>query len=267
MKKRNILWTIILCIILGVSLPGCNKTKTTTQTEQSKAVIIDTDPGTDDSTALMLAQANLKDNVKLLVSSYGNSPLSSTTENTAKLADLYGIKAEILQGAVGPAEGARPPSLTEGLDGIASAGLPQSTRNIIKTDTSDYLYDFLKAHPGSDYVVLGPMTNLANLLNKYPESEKFIGRVITMAGGLEVFNMDDCAEFNTVSYTHLDVYKRQEPYRDVIEIEDTSPKGELLLQTIKAKSNWSTIQTIVMDSSHPALEELIKVSLLSLIHI
>lgn len=201
MKMKQLL-IITLCLALCCAVAGC-AAATPQQSVPEKidppkppSIIIDTDPGTDDSTALMLAQANLGERVGLLVSSYGNSPLSSTTANTARLADLYGMQAIILQGAALPVEGARMPALTEGENGIASAGLPESAREIIQTDPSDYLYEYLKANPGSDYVVLGPMTNLANLLSKHPDAKGMIGRVITMAGGLSVFNMDDCAEFN-----------------------------------------------------------------------
>lgn len=192
MKRKLLSISLILLILLGMTACG----GAPSEMSASPSVIIDTDPGTDDSTALLLAQAGLGARVKLVVSSYGNSPLEQTTANAAKLADLYGMSADILQGAAGPMAGAREPQFSEGADGIASAGLPESDREILRTDTSDYLYEFLRENPGTEYVVLGPMTNLAALLEKHPQAEKLIGRVVTMAGGFEEFNMDDCAEFN-----------------------------------------------------------------------
>ncbi len=183
---------ICLLLLLVLTLAACAKPMSGGQ----DAYIIDCDPGSGDSVALMLAKANLGDSVKLLVSSYGSSPVAATTGNLSQLAQLYGFTAELLQGADKPAENTLPADNNEGTNGIAEAALPQSSREIIRENAADTIYQTIKKNKKVHYIVLGPMTNLASVLTNYPDAKEYIDRISAVGGGIEVFDISGKAEYN-----------------------------------------------------------------------
>ena len=69
-----------------------------------RPLIIDTDPGTDDAIALLVAAAEGLD-VRLVVSTYGNVPHAHTKRNAVDLAGLLFPGTPVLYGADGPIEG------------------------------------------------------------------------------------------------------------------------------------------------------------------
>lgn len=65
-------------------------------------IIIDIDPGTDDTIALALASTFLKRNISALISSYGNVNGEQTYKNLKSLAQLLDIDCTILKGSMQP---------------------------------------------------------------------------------------------------------------------------------------------------------------------
>lgn len=182
---------IVFILISILLLSACSNPSV--QEQDDTTYIIDCDPGSGDSVALMLAKANMGENVKLLVSSYGSSPIATTTGNLSQLAQLYDFEANLLQGADKPAENTLPAENNEGTNGIAEAELPQSNREVIREDPTDMIYQTLKENKKMHYIVLGPMTNLAAVLTKYPDAIKYIENISAVGGGINAF---DISEYN-----------------------------------------------------------------------
>jgi purine nucleosidase len=64
---------------------------------------------------------------------------------------------------------------------------PAMRKRPVKETAVEFLHDKLKAEPGKITVLaLGPLTNVAALLKKYPESKAWINRVVLMGGAIKV---------------------------------------------------------------------------------
>src|SRR5687767_13127766 len=67
------------------------------------------------------------------------------------------------------------------------APLFKRTQKLEKTSAADFLHDKLKARPGKlTIIALGPLTNIARLLDEHPEAKPLIKRIVLMGGALEV---------------------------------------------------------------------------------
>ena len=159
-----------------------------------RPLIIDTDPGTDDAIALLVAAAEGLD-VRLVVSTYGNVPHAHTKRNAVDLAGLLFPGTPVLYGADGPIEGrGHTAEYVHGANGVGGVRLRSFAPPDCEQGGTDALYRKIQALGRPDYIALGPLTNLARLLAAYPQVE--LGRVVVMGGGLHESNMDSGAEFN-----------------------------------------------------------------------
>lgn len=153
-------------------------------------VLIDTDPGTDDAVALLLAAA-LHMPVRGVLSSYGNLPLKQTHANAAALLRALDIQAPLIRGADAVSPNAEEIHGMNGLGGADfSTFLPERDCSV---STPERL---LETYPQWDYIVLGPLTNLARLLHDCPAVCQRIRSVTVMGGGFERYNMPRDTEFN-----------------------------------------------------------------------
>ncbi len=163
-------------------------------------VIIDTDPGIDDSIALYVAHKLFGNKILGMIASYGNLPLSTTENNLKNLAKLYKIDCPLYSGANKPMKrDFQTAANIHGDNGIGGIELPKS--DVSMGDLSD-LAKFILSQDKIDYIVLGPNTNLAMLLKDYPQIKSHIGKVVCMGGGIIEHNMPGHSEFNF----HCDPY-------------------------------------------------------------
>lgn len=167
-------------------------------------VWFDCDTGVDDAAAIILA--NYLEEIDLLGISTlsGNVTVDKTTINTIKVCDLMGKKYPVYPGAtkpwIKPYESA---SLFHGEDGLGGAVLPDPSYEPEKELAWDALYRVAKEQNGELQVVaVGPMTNIATALSKYPELTKLIKRILIMGGAAVGGNCTPCAEFNIYTDPH-----------------------------------------------------------------
>lgn len=159
-------------------------------------VIIDTDPGTDDAVALLVASAyGLK--VDTVVSVYGNVSHENTHRNLCNLNTMLGINARILKGASLPLDGnGFSAEHVHGANGVGGVSLPQAEQAKDSDDFVKELYEKMKELGRVDYIALGPLTNLATVIKRYPDCIKYIDTLTIMGAGFEVSNIPHNAEFN-----------------------------------------------------------------------
>lgn len=148
-------------------------------------IIIDTDPGVDDTTALLFALTEPKLDVKLICSCAGNATLEQTTRNVCHVLDLLEKNVPVAKGCserMGKSE--EYAHHMHGIEGMGNYIPPKTTKTKpIKQDCVEAIYEILIQNPNEiTYFVFGPHTNLANLFIKHPDSKNLIKQVVMMGG-------------------------------------------------------------------------------------
>ena len=158
-------------------------------------VFIFTDPGIDD--ALALAMLSRSDGVQLIGACGvdGNVPSRTAATNLADLFRLFGVRdAPVFRSSIEDPPHEYPISV-HGKNGLG-------TVKIAKTHLQNkhkVLSDYLMLQPRFQILSLGPLTAVADLLNKSPEIINRIARCVIMGGGFARGNVTRYAEFNIYS--------------------------------------------------------------------
>ncbi len=164
-----------------------------------RPIIIDTDPGIDDALAIMLAAASPEVTILGIVAVAGNVGIEHTAPNAAALADLLRLDCPVGRGASGPLWRRDTSSAEEvhGANGFGGYQLPASARTL--EAGVPLLARLIEESPEPVTVIaIGPLTNIALLVNEYPETARKVERFVIMGGGtLDVLgNATPTAEFN-----------------------------------------------------------------------
>jgi inosine-uridine nucleoside N-ribohydrolase len=156
-------------------------------------IIIDTDPGTDDAVAMAAAYAFFKDNIRAMISSYGNVNGEQTYINLTSLANLLKIDCGFFKGALKPL-GDKTTVFTDyhGKNGLCGLELPEAQRASVKNMYD--MHELIKKHRDIKYIAVGPLTNAALLLEA--DCADYISEFIIMGGGFEISNVEHGAEYN-----------------------------------------------------------------------
>ncbi|MEV1169175.1 nucleoside hydrolase [Nonomuraea sp. NPDC049784] len=163
-------------------------------------LIVDTDTGSDDAVALLLAAASGLGDVRAVTTVAGNVPLATGTRNALISLQMAG-RADIPVHPGCECPMSRTLSTAQqvhGDDGMGDIGLPEPERAAQPEHAVDVLLDYPRRHPGElTLVTLGPLTNLAVALLR---DRDLIGRyrhVYCMAGAADMHgNISATAEFN-----------------------------------------------------------------------
>jgi inosine-uridine nucleoside N-ribohydrolase len=162
-------------------------------------VLIDCDPGQDDALALLLALGSPELDVLGVTAVAGNQTIDKTTVNALRVLELAGrTDIRVAAGAEGPLSGelvvAADAHGETGLDGV---DLPPASTE----PAAELAKDFLAACLGASerpvtLIALGPLTNVALLLEAHPEATRRIERIVLMGGAIHEGNQTPSAEFN-----------------------------------------------------------------------
>ena len=166
--------------------------------EAPRRVIIDTDPGTDDAMAILLALNAPQLRVEALTVVPGNVTAAQGLENALKLVSLAG------RPDIPVAPGAQKPLLqklvtaeTHGADGLAGVSLPPARSAPDTRFAPDLIIELVHRYPHEiTLVTLGPLTNVALALSKDPSIAGLVKEVVLMGGAITGGNVDAVAEFN-----------------------------------------------------------------------
>jgi purine nucleosidase len=169
------------------------------QAQSAERVIIDTDPGTDDALAILLALRSPELRVEALTVVAGNVMASVGLENALKVLSLAG------RCDVPVAEGAQHPlhaklniePFWNGPGGLGGAELPPANCKADPRFGPDVIIDLVHKYPHEITIIgVGPETNLALAILKDPTIVPLVKRVILMAGSISGGNVNGAAEFN-----------------------------------------------------------------------
>jgi purine nucleosidase len=171
-----------------------------------KRIILDTDPGIDDSLAILLALASPEITLEGISTIHGNASTEQVTANALSVLEL--AKAEhipVYRGCDLPL--VRPSLLaaeTHGADGIGYAKLPETQTKPRAGKGSDFLIEKIMSAPGEiSLVCIGPLTNVALAIRQEPRIVENVKEVFIMGGALRhEGNTTPLAEFNTYVDPH-----------------------------------------------------------------
>jgi len=172
----------------------------------TKHIILDTDPGIDDSLAILLALASPEVILDGISTIHGNASAAQVTTNALSVLEL--AKASQIPVYKGCELPLVQPSLlapeTHGEQGIGYAKLsaPQTKPQIQKG--SDFLIQKIMSNPGEIILVcIGPLTNVALAIRQEPRIVENVKEVFIMGGAIRhEGNTTPLAEFNTYVDPH-----------------------------------------------------------------
>ena len=172
-----------------------------TPNSRPRPIIIDTDPGQDDAIAILAALAAPQLQVLGITAVAGNVPLELTARNARILVELAGRPdIPVFAGCDRPL---RRELVTaehvHGATGIDGADLPDPVTSLQPRHAVDWMVDTLLAAGEREITIcpVGPMTNVARVLETAPEAAKHIREIVCMGGGFfEGGNTTPTAEFN-----------------------------------------------------------------------
>ena len=163
-------------------------------------IIIDTDPGTDDAVAILIALAHFSDQEILGITTVaGNVGVKVGTTNALRILEHAG------RNNINVYEGESTPLKRElltaewvhGTDGLGGVPFPQPSKTEEDLDAVSFLKESISSSEEKvTLCVLGPMTNIGKALIEKPEISDNIEQIIFMGGSAEGGNTTPAAEFN-----------------------------------------------------------------------
>ena len=163
-------------------------------------LIIDTDPGTDDAVAILIALAYFSDKEILGITTVaGNVKVEIGTNNALRILEHADRnKIPVYEGEKAPLERELlTAEWVHGTDGLNFVPFPSPSKEKEKKDAVTFLKESLdNSDEKVNLCVLGPMTNIGKLLQKFPEISTKIEKIIFMGGGAGFGNHTPVAEFN-----------------------------------------------------------------------
>ena len=164
-----------------------------------KTTVIDTDPGTDDAIALMMALGSPELDILGLTTVGGNAPLAQTTRNALRVLEyMERPDVEVFRGSARPLRGRfhyahyfhGPGGLTVRLPVPVTRPAPQRAVELLVERARAFRGEFTA-------IALGPLTNLARAIKKDRRLVDWTDEIVVMGGAVEVpGNVTAHAEFN-----------------------------------------------------------------------
>ena len=162
-----------------------------------RRIVIDTDPGVDDAVAILLALASPELEVVALTTVTGNVHLEKTTLNARRLLDLAGRPDVVVAAGMAEALAGSPAHEggVHGEDGLGDLDWEEPSVPVHPDGAVEVLRAAIEAGPLT-VVAIGPLTNLAVLLQRHPGIEREVEHVVIMGGASFQGNVTPAAEFN-----------------------------------------------------------------------
>ena len=166
-----------------------------------KKIILDCDPGMDDSMAIVMAAKAPGLKLMAVTTVNGNYPADITCINARKVLEMLGREdIPVAKGMERPmVRNAPKDPFTHGKDGQAENFLPDPKMPLDSRHAVDLLIDLIKENPGEITVIAtGPMSNIAMAITKAPEIKRMIKEIIAISGA---FGLNEYAFLNATGDT------------------------------------------------------------------
>jgi inosine-uridine nucleoside N-ribohydrolase len=172
-------FAIVFCVCFIAPLPGHTTLPVPNPTTaiETRTVIIDTDPGTDDAMAILLALNSPELNVKAITVVPGNAPGKQVLENGLRLVSLANrCDIPVAAGALEPLfQKLIANDAVHGKNGLGDIELPPSKCHVDPRFGPDLIIEMAHQMPHEiTLIAMGPLTNLALALQKDPSISSLI---------------------------------------------------------------------------------------------
>jgi len=164
-------------------------------------LLIDTDPGTDDAVAILVALANFNNEEIIGITTVaGNVPVEVGTKNALRILEFTG------RSEISVYEGCSKPMSRElvtaewvhGTDGLNNLNIPNTNLQKQKLSAVDFITKKLEeSNEKITISILGPMTNIGTVIKNKPALVGKIEKIVFMGGSALRGNTTPVAEFNT----------------------------------------------------------------------
>ena len=164
-------------------------------------LLIDTDTGSDDAVALLMALRHPDVRVEAITTVAGNVDLDQATRNALTTLELCEADVPVYRGLAGPLFGRhRDARDVHGDDGMGNMQFPLPRGTARSGHAIDALIRLIRANPGElTLVTLGPLSTIAAALLRDPDIAQLLKEVVVMGGAWSaVGNVDGApsAEYN-----------------------------------------------------------------------
>jgi purine nucleosidase len=188
---RGVWVSVILSLFIGLFAQAASGA--------SKKIIFDTDPGTDDALALMMALNSPELEVSAVTVVPGNVTAQQGLENALRMMSLANrCDIPVAAGAQHPIfQKLITAEFWHGKNGLANVELPPSKCKVDARFGPDLIIQIVHAAPHEITLVpVGPLTNIALAVLKDPSIVPLVKEVILMGGGITGGNATAAAEAN-----------------------------------------------------------------------
>ena len=165
----------------------------------AKKIIFNTDPGTDDALALMLALNSPELDVRAITVVPGNVTAAMGLENALRMVSLANrCDIPVASGAQHPLfQKLVTAEFWHGKNGLGNIELPPSKCKVDSRFGPDLIIQLIHASPHEITLVpVGPLTNIALAVEKDPSIVPLVKEVILMGGSITGGNVNAAAEAN-----------------------------------------------------------------------
>jgi purine nucleosidase len=179
---------ILLCLAVAMATPA-----------GPLKVIIDTDPGTDDAMAIMLALNSPELDVRAFTVVPGNVTAAQGLENALRMVSLANrCDIPVAAGAQHPLfQKLVTAEFWHGKNGLANIELPSTKCKVDTRWGPELIIEMVHAAPHEITLVpIGPLTNIALALQRDPSIVPLVKEVIIMGGSISGGNVNASAEAN-----------------------------------------------------------------------
>ncbi len=186
---KNCEFILLVVLLAALALPA----------SAAKKIIIDTDPGTDDALALMLALNSPELDVRAVTVVPGNVTAAMGLENALRMISLANrCDIPVAGGAQHPLfQKLITAEFWHGKNGLGNVELPPSKCKVDPRFGPDLIIQLVHASPHEITLVpVGPLTNIALAVEKDASIVPLVKEVILMGGSISGGNVNAAAEAN-----------------------------------------------------------------------
>uniref|UniRef100_A0A0D9XAU3 uridine nucleosidase n=1 Tax=Leersia perrieri TaxID=77586 RepID=A0A0D9XAU3_9ORYZ len=164
-------------------------------------VIIDTDPGIDDSMTILMAFRAPTVEIIGLTTIFGNVSTQNATKNALLLCERAGHpEVPVAEGSPEPLKGGEPrvADFVHGSDGLGNLFLPAPTTKKVDESAAEFMVNKVSQFPGEVFVLaLGPLTNVALAIKRDSSFASKVKKIVVLGGAFfTAGNVNPAAEAN-----------------------------------------------------------------------
>ncbi|KAI3471958.1 hypothetical protein Pfo_028646 [Paulownia fortunei] len=169
--------------------------------KKCEKIIIDTDPGIDDSMAILMAFQSSELEILGLTTIFGNVTTEDATRNALLLCEIAGRPdVPVAEGSPEPLKRGTPriADFVHGSNGLGNVSIPPPKSKKSEKSASEFLVNKVSEYPGEvSILALGPLTNLALAIKRDSSFASKVKRVVILGGAFFALgNVNPAAEAN-----------------------------------------------------------------------